>query len=97
YVSTLANFRKTSKAITEGQLMQYVPEAGLYVYFRYHPAQTVMVLSHTGNAAQNVSMARFAQRTAGFTKSRNIITGAVIPLQDFTIQPKQSLVLELLK
>lgn len=97
YISSLANFRKNSKAITEGKLMQYVPEAGLYTYFRYHPQQTVMVISHTGTLEAAVRMNRFAQRTGGFTKMRNTITGEVLPLQDFTMQPKQSFVFELLK
>ncbi|MBD0368122.1 MAG: cyclomaltodextrinase N-terminal domain-containing protein, partial [Flavisolibacter sp.] len=48
YISKLANFRKASPAITNGRLMQYLPENGLYTYFRYHPSQTVMVISHTG-------------------------------------------------
>lgn len=97
YISALAHFRKTSKAITEGKLMQYVPENGLYVYFRYHPQQTVMVVSHTGTAAMTLTINRFSQRTTGFSKMRNIVTGEVLPLQDFTMQPKQSFVFELLK
>jgi glycosidase len=97
YISTLAHFRQKSKALTEGKLMQYVPEDGLYVYFRYHPQQTVMVVSHTGTKEINVAIKRFNQRTTGFSKMRNVITGDVMPLQDFTLQPKQSLVLELLK
>lgn len=97
YLSTLANFRKTSKAITEGKLMQYVPDNGLYAYFRYHPQQTVMVISNTGTKEMNVTMSRFAQRITGFTRARNVITGEVMPLNDFTMQPKQSFVFELLK
>jgi glycosidase len=97
YVSSVANFRKSSKAIGEGKLMQYVPENGLYVYFRYHPQQTVMVVSHTGTTEMKVAMSRFAQRTNGFIKARNVATNEVMPLQDFTLQPKQSFVFELLK
>jgi glycosidase len=97
HIATLANFRKTSKALGEGKLMHYLPEAGLYTYFRYHPQQTVMVVSHTGANAMNVAMSRFKERTSGFTRMRNVLTGAVLPLQDFTVQPKESLVLELLK
>jgi glycosidase len=97
YVSSVANFRKSSKAIGEGKLMQYVPENGLYVYFRYHPQQTVMVVSHTGTTEMKVAMSRFAQRTNGFTKARNVATNEVMSLQDFTLQPKQSFVFELLK
>lgn len=97
YISKLANFRKGASAITTGKLMQYVPEAGLYTYFRYSPAQTVMVISHTGTEEMNVKMARFAERTKGFTKLKNIQTAEVMPLQDFTMKPKQSFVFELLK
>ena len=42
YVRTLANFRKNSSAIKTGKMMQYVPENGAYVYFRYDNKQTVM-------------------------------------------------------
>ena len=97
HLSTLAQFRKASPAITKGRLMQYLPENGLYTYFRYHPQQTVMVVSHTGGAEMNVKMDRFVQRTRGFTRLRNIHTGADMPLQDFTIKPKQSFVFELMK
>ena len=97
YIATLANYRKTSTAITEGKLMQYVPENGLYVYFRYHPAQTVMVVSHTGAKEMTVNINRFLERTTGFARMKNSITGEVLPLKDFTIQPKQSFVFELLK
>jgi glycosidase len=97
HISALANFRKTSKALGEGKLMQYVPENGLYTYFRYHPQQTVMVLSHTGTKELIVAMNRFSQRTKGYTKARNVVTGEVMPLTDLAIQPKQSFVFELLK
>jgi glycosidase len=97
HIAKLANFRKASKALGEGKLMQYLPEAGLYAYFRYHPQQTVFVVSHTGTDAIKINISRFQQRTAGFTRMRNVLTGAVQPLQDFTIQPKESLVFELLK
>ncbi|MBD0353167.1 MAG: cyclomaltodextrinase C-terminal domain-containing protein, partial [Flavisolibacter sp.] len=97
YVSRLANFRKVSPAITSGRLMQYLPENGLYTYFRYHPGQTVMVISHTGKDNIPVKMERFTERTKGFTKMKNIQTGEVIPLADFTMQPKQSFVFELIR
>jgi len=47
YTKTLANFRKHSSAITKGKLMQYVPKNGLYVYFRYDAAQTIMCVMNT--------------------------------------------------
>jgi hypothetical protein len=55
--------------------MHYLPEAGLYAYFRYHPQQTVFVVSHTGTEAMKINTSRFQQRTAGFTRMRNVLTG----------------------
>jgi glycosidase len=97
YIAALANFRKNSPALTKGKLMQYLPDNGLYTYFRYTPAQTVMVISHTGTADMQVTMKRFEQRTKGFTKLKNILTGEIRDLKDFTIKPKESFVFELVK
>lgn len=97
YISTLANFRKSSPALTKGKLMQYVPDNGLYTYFRYDARQTVMVISHTGNSDMLVKTDRFLQRTKGFSKLKNVLTGEVMELKDFTIYPKQSFVFELVK
>jgi glycosidase len=97
HVSTLANFRKSSPALTKGRLMQFVPENGLYAYFRYDPKQTVMVISHTGKEDMAVKMTRFAERTGGFSRMRDIHSGEVRPLADFTMRAGQSHVFELLK
>ena len=77
--------------------MQYLPDNGLYTYFRYSPQQTVMTISHTGSADMTVKMDRFNQQTKGFTKLKNIITGETRNLNDFTIRPKESFVFELVK
>lgn len=97
YISKLANFRKTSTALTKGKLMQYIPENGLYTYFRYDSRQTIMVMTYTGKENAIVKMERFNQRTRGFAKLRNVLTGEIVNLKDFTIKPKQSFVLELIK
>lgn len=97
HVATLANFRKSSHALTKGALMQYLPENGVYTYFRYAPIQTIMVISNTGKEDMAVKMARFAERTRGFNRLKDIHSGETRPLQDFTIKPSQSFVFELLK
>ncbi len=95
HLSTLARFRKTSSALTTGKMMQFVPEDGLYVYFRYDDKQTVMVVMHTGKTSKTVNMNRFAERTSGFSKMRNIHTNSSAAIADFEIGPKGSFVYEL--
>jgi glycosidase len=97
YVSALANFRKTSAAITKGKLMQYTPVGGLYVYFRYDNQQTVMVVSNTSGYNVMPDWSYFAERMKGFTKAKNVITGEVKTLADVQVQPKESFVFELMK
>ncbi|MEO6820625.1 MAG: glycoside hydrolase family 13 protein [Ginsengibacter sp.] len=77
YIKTLANFRKSSSALQNGSLMQYVPENGIYVYFRYDKLQTVMVIVNSGD--RNILPTnRFHERLNGFSKAENVVTNEKI-------------------
>jgi len=98
YARALIRFRNATPALQTGKLMQFVPVDGMYTYFRYDNAQTVMVVLNTANKDMSLNTKRFAERMEGFTTARNVATGATI--SDFsTLQiPKNSpLVLELLR
>lgn len=97
YVSRLANFRKSSSAITTGKTMQYVCKDGLYVYFRYDEKQTVMVVTNTTDKGITLDPARYAERLKGFTQIRNVVSGKIKPLKDLEIDGKDSFVFELLR
>jgi len=79
YIKTLANFRKQSKALQTGKLMQFVPEDGVYVYFRYDAKQTIMCIMNQNNDAKTIDLNRFAERTKGFSKGREVVTGMSLP------------------
>jgi glycosidase len=91
YVRTLANYRKTSPALTTGKLMQYVPEDGIYVYFRYTAKQTVMCVMNTEDQDKRINMLRFEERTRPFTKARNIIDGSQADITSSLIIPGKTL------
>lgn len=97
YVSALANFRKTSSAITKGKLMQYTPKDGLYIYFRYDNNQTVMIASNTGMNPIKPDWIYYNERIKSFAKAKNIITGEIKPISEIELQPKDSFVYELIK
>ncbi|MER3499425.1 MAG: alpha-amylase [Chitinophagaceae bacterium] len=98
FIKTLANFRKSSSAITKGKLMQYLPVDGVYTYFRYDDKQTVMVVMNTDAKEHNVNMDRFKERTAGFSKAVNVLNGNQIPLTGSVIIPQRNIwVMELKK
>ena len=93
----LANYRKNSTALTTGKFMQYVPDDGLYVYFRYDDKQTVMIVMNTAKKEKKISPEKFSERTNSFSKMKNIFTGNVSPLKDFSMDAKESGVYELIK
>ena len=98
YIAKLANFRKNSAAITTGKMMQFEPkEDGLYVFFRYDSKQTIMTILNTSKKKSEVHINYYSERTSGFSKMKNIETGEVSPLSDFTLMPMQSGVWELEK
>jgi len=97
YYAKLANFRKTSSAIATGKMMQYIPKDGVYVYFRYSNDQTVMVVMNTAKEQKNIVPSYYAERTNGFSKMKNIITGEITDLKDFSVDAKASGVWELIK
>ena len=80
YIRTLAYFRKNSSAIKTGKLMQYVPEDGVYVYFRYDSKQTVMCIFNQNDTEKEINLDRFIERTAGFIKSVDVINGETNPV-----------------
>ncbi len=96
YVKTLADFRKNSSAIKTGKMMQYVPENGLYVYFRYDDKQTVMCVVNTSFEEKIIDYTKYSERTAGLNIANNVITDSRIKL-DSKIPPKTMWVLDLRK
>jgi glycosidase len=98
YVKKLANFRKNSSALQTGQLMQYVPENGLYVYFRYNHQQTIMVIVNTNEKEEKLDTKRFAERINGYQEAVNIITQESLKdIGTMTLPAKTTSIFELRK
>ncbi|MEX1203143.1 MAG: alpha-amylase family glycosyl hydrolase [Ferruginibacter sp.] len=97
HIAALAKFRKSSSAITTGKMMQFVPEDGVYVYFRYDTKQTVMIAMNTSKEKKEVRITNFAERTNGFTLAKNVISNERNALADFSLEAHQTVVLELIK
>ncbi len=98
YIKRFARFRKNSTAIKTGKLTQYVPENGVYVYFRYDAGQTIMCVMNTNSTSSTIKMDRFAERAGGFTKAYDVATGVTFNLeQTLTVGPNYLLLMELRK
>ncbi len=98
FIKTLAQWRKTNQAITQGKLMQFVPEDNTWVYFRYTDKQCIMMLFNSSNNTKVIEGKRFTERLQGYTKAKSILNNTIITdLSMFTLQPNSVMVFELLK
>ncbi|MBC7904030.1 MAG: glycoside hydrolase family 13 protein [Gemmatimonadaceae bacterium] len=96
YLKTFANYRKNSPALKEGKLMQFTPEDGVYVYFRYTAQQTIMCILNQNDTEKTITMNRFAERIGSRKKAFDIATGTTFDLDStLKIGGKYLLALEL--
>jgi len=96
YVQFLGTYRKSSAALKAGAMMQYIPEEGLYVYFRYTKGQTIMCVMNTDTKERKLNFEKYAERTDGFKGGKNIMTGENIG-NEFTVAAMTMQVIELTK
>ena len=98
YIKTLANFRKSSAALKKGKTMQFIPQNGVYVYFRYTADQTIMCVVNSTDKPATINLSRFAERINGFTKALDVATGTNFNLEPtLTIGGNYVLVMDLKK
>ena len=98
YTKRFGNFRKNSSAIKTGKTMHYLPENGVYVYFRYDNNQTVMCVMNTNNQSATIDLSRFSERIKNFTKALDVATGVTFNLEPtLTLGGKYLLVMDLKK
>jgi len=96
WTKALANFRKNAPAIKSGKMMQFLPEDGVYVYFRYDDNQTVMCIMNSNDKPMEIQLSRFAERIQSHKQGVEIPTGKSINLSEkLTVDAKYVMVLEL--
>ncbi|MCF8245266.1 MAG: glycoside hydrolase family 13 protein [Saprospiraceae bacterium] len=96
YFKKLANYRKANPVLHDGKLTQFVPEDGVYVYFRHNADKTVMCIMNCNDAPKTLPTQKFAERMMGFKKAKNVITDEMLnSLENIQVGRYTTLVLEL--
>lgn len=93
YFKKLANIRKQSPALTSGQLKQFIPKDGLYVYFRIVGNQKMMCVVNTSSKEQVVDSETYKEVLYGKNTffdllnntSQPILSGIKIPAVSFQL------------
>ncbi|WP_392437816.1 glycoside hydrolase family 13 protein [Cruoricaptor ignavus] len=98
FIKKLANFRKNSPALTEGKMVQFFPQHGVYAYSRSAASQKILVVYNSLEKEMPVEAFRYKEITDGFSKFRDVMTGETfIDLNNLKLKPKESRILELVR
>ncbi len=77
FVRRLFNWRKTARVVHEGKLMQYNPEGGVFVYFRYLPSgEKLMVAMNKNTSATTLDTRRFKEMLGAKSLGIDVIDGS---------------------
>lgn len=98
FTRRLLNWRKGNKAVQYGKLTQYIPENGIYVYFRHTEDESVMVMLNNNEAEKVVDLSRYAENLEGYSTGKSVLSRTFYEkLDSIPIPAKSPLIIELQK
>lgn len=93
---TLLHYRKNTTALQNGKMTHYIPEDGVYVYFRSDEKQTIMIVLNNNNQEKTIKTARFAENMKGFDNGTDLLHRTWFEqLDEISIPAMDSRVIEL--
>lgn len=95
FLQRLIRLRKEHPALSEGELVQYIPQQGLYVYFRIKGEERFMVIANTSKDTRTLHLHDYQEGLAGHSSGYDHISEREVDLKDLKINPGQILLLEL--
>ncbi|PKF73500.1 glycoside hydrolase family 13 protein [Chryseobacterium sp. PMSZPI] len=98
FTEKLLNWRKGKEVIHTGKTKSFVPQDGVFTYFRYNEKESVMVIINNNEKDQTLDLKRFEESLRGYSKGKEVISGKEWILQNnIAVPAKTSLILELEK
>jgi neopullulanase len=96
FLSNLLNWRNQTPVIHSGKLMHYIPNDGLYVYFRYNEEKTIMVILNNKEEAKEIDLDMYKENIGGKTKAYEVISNQEIDFENgLEIEGKRAMIMEL--
>lgn len=82
FMQRLLIWRKTATAVHYGKLRHFVPEDGVYVYFRYDDQQKIMVVLNKNTEPVSLALERFREVLTDASTGVDVISGQSHQLGD---------------
>lgn len=96
FFKTLLNWRKGNDIIAKGEMVQFMPQNGVYAYARQYDGKTVFVMLNGTDSETTIPLSFYKEVLEGHTSGTDVLTGKKVGLSDqLTMAPRASLVIEL--
>ncbi len=90
YVRRLLQWRKSAPVLHDGKLTHFVPQEGVYVYFRHDASQRIMVVLNNTDASRSVETKRFREILGDSRTGVDVLSGASVSLEGSLAAPAHS-------
>jgi neopullulanase len=78
YLRKLLNYRKNTPALHSGKTRHFIPDNGVYVFFRYNDKQRILVIWNTSDKDLEHSTSRYAEMLSGYTSAKDVVSGETL-------------------
>ncbi len=96
YLSKLLNYRKSSKVLQNGKLIHFIPENGVYVYFRILGPKSIMVILNNSKRKKILDTSRFNEILSKYKSGKEIVSDSTLNnLNKINLLAKSALIIEL--
>ncbi len=96
FLQTLITWRHMKTMIHNGRLTHFVPEDGIYTYFRYNSSGTVMVIMNNTTEQKNVTTGHYSECMDDYSRGYDVMNGIMIDdLSTITVPSKSVRIIEL--
>ncbi len=98
YIAMLNHWRKNKDVIHSGKLTHYIPEDGIYVYFRYNDDESVMVVLNNNEEHRTFKTRRFAENLAAYRSGTDVLHRTYFDnLSEISMPPMSARIIQLSK
>lgn len=96
FFRTILNWRKGNDVIGKGDMIQFAPQYGVYVYARFYEGKTVLVMLNDMNEEVDLPMNYYREIVKENQQGKDIFTNRTITFgETLKMKAKESLVVEL--
>lgn len=93
FLRKILEWRKGSRAVTKGSMKHFIPQKGVYVYFRQYEDEKVIVVVNVASKRMDIDLSQYMEELDGYKSGTDIITERKMRLDTMSLAIKSNDVL----